>query len=68
MITVCLLYTVKQSWLEKGHKIKCVHKGGDKEVPSWEKKRSGDGDWRYTKAYRRAYLAVGKKDPTRIRA
>jgi hypothetical protein len=28
------LYTVKQSWLEKGHKIKCVHKGGDKEVPS----------------------------------
>jgi hypothetical protein len=27
-----------------------------------------DGDWRYTKAYRRAYLAVGKKDPTRIRA
>ena len=37
MITVCLLYTVKQSWLEKGHKIKCVHKGGDKEVPSLEK-------------------------------
>jgi hypothetical protein len=34
----CLLVVYcKTIMVGKGHKIKCVHEGGDKEIPSWEK-------------------------------